>query len=36
MGEDKVEAFGRRNAVPGELPVRGRITRVTAYADISD
>lgn len=35
MGEDKAEEFGRRNAVPGELLVRGRITRVTAYADLS-
>ena len=35
MGADKAEAFGKRNAVPGEYLVRGRITRVTAYGDIS-
>lgn len=35
MGEDAAEEFGRRNAVPGEYLVRGRITKVTAYADIS-
>jgi PPOX class probable F420-dependent enzyme len=36
MGEEAAEAFGKRNAVPGELLVRGRISRVTALADISD
>lgn len=36
MGEDAAEAFGRRNAVPGELLVRGRITKVVALADIAD
>lgn len=36
MGEDVAEAFGERNAVPGELVVRVRITRVIALADISD
>ena len=35
MGEDQAEAFGRRNAVPGELLVRGRISKVTALAEIS-
>jgi PPOX class probable F420-dependent enzyme len=35
MGEDAAEAFGKRNAVPGEFLVRGRITRVTARADVS-
>jgi len=35
MGEEAAEAFGRRNAVPGELLVRGRITKVTALAEIS-
>jgi len=35
MGEDQAESFGRRNAVAGELLVRGRITRVIAQADIS-
>ncbi len=36
MGPDRAEAFGRRNAVPGELLVRGRITRVVAQADVAD
>ncbi|HEX5117598.1 MAG TPA: PPOX class F420-dependent oxidoreductase [Pseudonocardiaceae bacterium] len=36
MGEDKAEAFGRRNAVPGELLVRARITRVIAHAAIAE
>jgi PPOX class probable F420-dependent enzyme len=35
MGKDQAEEFGKRNAVPGELLVRGRITRVTARAEIS-
>ena len=36
MGADKGEEFGRRNAVPGELLVRGKITKVTALGAISD
>jgi PPOX class probable F420-dependent enzyme len=36
MGEDVAEQFGRRNAVPGEYLVRGRITQVTALANLSD
>ena len=36
MGAEAGEKFGRRNAVPGELLVRGRIQRVTALADLSD
>ncbi|ONI78747.1 PPOX class F420-dependent enzyme [Actinosynnema sp. ALI-1.44] len=36
MGEDKADAYGKRNAVPGELLVRGRITKVVAHADIAD
>ncbi|GAA1879565.1 PPOX class F420-dependent oxidoreductase [Lapillicoccus jejuensis] len=36
MGEDVAEAFGERNAVPGESLVRMRITRVVALADVSD
>jgi hypothetical protein len=36
MGEDKAEAFGRRNAVPGELLVRVAPTKVLAYMDIAD
>lgn len=36
MGDDQAEAYGRRNAVPDELLVRVRPTKVTAMADISD
>jgi PPOX class probable F420-dependent enzyme len=36
MGQDQAEDFGRRNAVPGELLVRARITRVIAYAAVAD
>ncbi|MFL6144189.1 MAG: PPOX class F420-dependent oxidoreductase [Labedaea sp.] len=36
MGPEAGEAFGRRNAVAGELLVRGRIRRVTAQAEVSD
>ena len=36
MGADRAEAFGKRNAVPEEYLVRGRITRVTALAAVSD
>ena len=36
MGQDRAEAFGRRNAVPGELLVRVRPTRVVARKNISD
>ena len=36
MGPDKAEAFGRRNAVPGEYLVRAKITKVVAQADIAD
>jgi PPOX class probable F420-dependent enzyme len=36
MGAENAEAFGRRNAVPGELLVRVRATRVIAQADIAD
>ena len=35
MGEDQAEEFGKRNAVPGELLVRGRITKVIAQAELS-
>jgi PPOX class probable F420-dependent enzyme len=34
MGEDQAEAFGKRNAVPGELLVRVRIDKVVAMADM--
>jgi PPOX class probable F420-dependent enzyme len=36
MGEAAGPAFGARNAVPGELLVRLRIERVTAFAGITD
>ncbi|GAB3461498.1 PPOX class F420-dependent oxidoreductase [Actinophytocola sediminis] len=36
MGEDRALEFGRRNAVPGELLVRGRITKVVAQAGVAD
>jgi PPOX class probable F420-dependent enzyme len=36
MGADRAEEFGRRNAVPTELLVRVRPTRVVARAAISE
>jgi PPOX class probable F420-dependent enzyme len=36
MGVDRADAFGARNAVPGELLIRVRPTRVRAEADIAD
>jgi PPOX class probable F420-dependent enzyme len=36
MGADRAEAYGRRNAVPGELLVRFRPTHVVARAGIAD
>ena len=35
MGEDQAEAFGKRNAVPGELLVRIRPTKVIAFKDVA-
>jgi len=35
MGADNAEAFGRRNAVPGELLVRLRPAKIVALADIA-
>jgi PPOX class probable F420-dependent enzyme len=35
MGRDRAEAYGRRNAVPGELLVRLRPERVIAKDDIA-
>jgi PPOX class probable F420-dependent enzyme len=35
MGPDRAEDFGRRNAVPGELLVRLRPTRIVAELDIA-
>jgi PPOX class probable F420-dependent enzyme len=36
MGADMAEAYGRRNAVPGELLVRLSPTHVVAHAAIAD
>ena len=36
MGSDHAEAYGRRNAVPGELLVRLRPTHVVARAGIAE
>jgi PPOX class probable F420-dependent enzyme len=36
MGADAAEEFGRRNAVPGELLVRGRITKVIAVGGMTE
>jgi len=36
MGAEEAVGFGRRNAVPGELLVRIRPTRVIARAAIAD
>jgi PPOX class probable F420-dependent enzyme len=36
MGAEKADAFGRRNAVPGELLVRLTPAHVVAHAGISD
>ncbi|MFD3545177.1 PPOX class F420-dependent oxidoreductase [Streptomyces sp. NPDC058655] len=36
MGEERAEAFGRRNAVPGELLVRVTIDKVIATAGVAD
>jgi PPOX class probable F420-dependent enzyme len=36
MGDEQAEAYGKRNAVAGELLVRLHPDRVTAMADIAD
>jgi PPOX class probable F420-dependent enzyme len=36
MGAERAEQFGRRNAVPGELVVRVRPTKVVTGFDIAD
>ncbi len=36
MGADRADAFGRRNAVPGELLVRLRPERVVALGGVAD
>jgi PPOX class probable F420-dependent enzyme len=35
MGEDQAAEIGRRNAVPGEYLIRGRIDKVTAVAALA-
>ncbi len=35
MGEEQATAYGRRNAVPGELLVRVTPTRIVAQSDVS-
>ncbi len=36
MGAERAEAFGRRNAVPGELLIIAPITKVVAEANLAD
>ncbi|MER7113750.1 PPOX class F420-dependent oxidoreductase [Saccharomonospora azurea] len=36
MGPEEAEEFGRRNAVPGEMLVMARITKVVAYAALAE
>ena len=36
MGSEQADAFGRRNAVPGQILVRMRITNVAARANLAD
>jgi PPOX class probable F420-dependent enzyme len=36
MGEEQADAYGRRNAVPGELLVRVRPTKVVAVKGVAD
>jgi hypothetical protein len=35
MGAERADEYGKRNAVPGELLVRARITNVVAKAEIA-
>ena len=35
VGTDRAEGFGKRNAVPGELLVRLKPTKVTAVFDVT-
>lgn len=35
VGEDQAEAYGNRNAVPGELLIRAPVTKVIAQADLA-
>jgi PPOX class probable F420-dependent enzyme len=36
MGEDQADAYGRRNAVPGELLVRVHPTKIVAMSGVAD
>ena len=36
MGEDQADAYGKRNAVPGELLVRVRPTKIVAAKGVAD
>lgn len=36
MGADKAEAFGRRNAVPGELVIKVRPTKTVSAKNLAD
>jgi PPOX class probable F420-dependent enzyme len=36
MGQERADSFGRRNAVAGELLVRGRIEHVTAQESVAE
>ncbi|MCE7009108.1 PPOX class F420-dependent oxidoreductase [Kibdelosporangium philippinense] len=36
MGADKADAYGKRNAVPDELLIRARITKVIAHGNVAD
>jgi PPOX class probable F420-dependent enzyme len=36
MGEDQARAYGKRNAVPGELLVRVRPTKIVAVKGVAD
>ncbi|MET8178060.1 PPOX class F420-dependent oxidoreductase [Streptomyces sp. NPDC005336] len=36
MGEDRAEEYGARNSMPGELLVRVRIEKVTAFSGVAE
>lgn len=36
LGADRADAFGRRNAVPGELLIRATPTKIVAHKGIAD
>ncbi len=35
MGEDQAEAYGKRNSTPGEVIVRIKPSRISAYKDVT-